>query len=225
MKFRTDFVTNSSDTSYLAFNIKNSKLWDYLTSLGIKFENSDKGVFSDSTQITLPSGIKGCLCEEPKKIPVIFNFQSISEWLVSIFKHTYDWLDDTEDSDDYDEIDNYENNEEDDEEYDEDKPIKMWEAFVEELSQIITPDVEKTVASMDDSIEKAHIEYEEGFEGVLYSCEAVDINNGVRTVTTPEKDFFYANDLSEFDFDGEPGEVITQKWINGRWVTTSKKGG
>lgn len=42
MKFRTDFVTNSSDTSYLAFNIKNEKLWDYLSSLGIKLENSEK---------------------------------------------------------------------------------------------------------------------------------------------------------------------------------------
>ena len=43
MKFRTDFVTNSSDSSFLTFNIKNKKLYDFLTKLGIKIENVKEG--------------------------------------------------------------------------------------------------------------------------------------------------------------------------------------
>ena len=33
MKFRSDFVTNSSSTNYISYNDKNMKLYDYIESL------------------------------------------------------------------------------------------------------------------------------------------------------------------------------------------------
>ncbi len=56
MKFRSDFVTNSSSSSFLTFNVTNAKLFEYLESLGIQFKNTDKGMFTDGMEVALPSG-------------------------------------------------------------------------------------------------------------------------------------------------------------------------
>lgn len=37
MKFRTDFVANSSDSNFLVFHVKNQTLFKCLTNLGTRF--------------------------------------------------------------------------------------------------------------------------------------------------------------------------------------------
>lgn len=212
MKFRTDFVTNSSDTSYLAFNIKNKKLWEYLTNLGIKFDSCNEGEFSDSTKITLPSGLKGMIQDEegPGSGYASYKFKSVSEWLIHVFLNDFTYIEGCEDGIDEDD-------------YDDDKPLEMWEAFTSELSQIISPDKKRCIAGMDGDIEYAHIEYQEGAETEMNICEEINIHDGIRTVKTPEEEFLGGLILGEdVDFDGTPGQVISQKWTDGRWVTVSK---
>ena len=215
MKFRTGFVTNSSSISYILFNVKNVKLWDYLTRLGIKLDNSgvdeddypafwdleydfrEDGVFSNGTKITLPSGLMGQLHEEPPfDIYGVKMSESVSEWLITVFMENYLWR-----------------------ESDGDNTWKNNEA-VNELSRILTQDIKKDIANFDATIEDAHIEYEQGFEIEVYTCEEIDIHDGVRTFKIPETDYEYGRKLGDdLDFDGVPGKVITQKWENDQWVT------
>ena len=47
MKIRTDFVTNSSSSGFVCFHVENKELYDFLTELGIRFENTEAGVFTN----------------------------------------------------------------------------------------------------------------------------------------------------------------------------------
>ena len=83
MKFRTDFVTNSSDSSFLTFNIKNKALFQCLTNLGIRFEDVEDGEFSDTMRIILPSGNSAEIDGgENWELPYVTECNSISTWLM-----------------------------------------------------------------------------------------------------------------------------------------------
>ena len=224
MIFRSDFVTNSSSSSYLAFNVKNRKLWDYLSGLGFDFDNSqpedddpdfepfEDGVFSDGTIITLPSGIKGFLnWEEVPDVLGIRSFKTISEWIIHVIEEGYNWFDaDTVDEDD------------DIRDYD-DRTWKYSEAE-KELSEVLDPDRILEISDMEDNIEYASIEFEDCDECGYNACERIEVKGGTRTIEFPQEGLWRGIELEEYDAEnngGNPGEIITQKWENGCWVTQS----
>lgn len=200
MKFRIDFVTNSSSESFIYFNVKNTKLFEYLQSLGLKIQSSEEGVFSKDMTVTLPSGVTGWLDEEESIYP-FYDTSSISEWLMKtieefVWENPLDELDD-----DFDEWQEY------------------WKTNRKELSRILTKNVMKRIAEMDGYIEHADIVLEDGFEGTIYTCQEITIDNGIRVDTTPEETHRYGVKLEkDFNFKGDPGKVITQKWENGHWI-------
>ena len=200
MKFRTDYVTNSSSESFIYFNVKNTKLFEYLQSLGLKIQSSEEGVFSKDMTVTLPSGVTGWLDEEESIYP-FYDTSSISEWLMKTIEE-YVWenpLDELDD--DFDEWQEY------------------WKTNRKELSRILTKNVMKRIIEMDGYIEHADIVLEDGFEGTIYTCQEITIDNGIRVDTTPEETHRYGVKLEkDFNFKGDPGKVITQKWENGHWI-------
>ena len=212
MKFRTDFVTNSSDTSYISFNVKNQKLYDFIGSLGIKVNSEGNGILSDSMEIILPSGLVGRNDGEAQ-LRTAASKDSISKWIMLCIKNF-----------ELDDVDGLvEEREYSEEDFDWDEACDEYlESFRDELSAIITWNVIDHAASMDDAFEYGAIHHEEGFEGTIYMSEEIDIRKGKRTVTTPRESLVYGKSMDEFDFNGTPGQVIAQKWTDGRWVTVSK---
>ena len=85
MKIRTDFVTNSSDSSFLVFLVDNKKLFDYLGKLGITIKRTDDNVLSDKMLVTLPSG-NSCVIDgiENWNYPCLSEYNSVSAWLLGL---------------------------------------------------------------------------------------------------------------------------------------------
>lgn len=189
MKFRTDFVTNSSTSCFIAFHVKNRRLFEALTALGIKFRGVEDGEFTNGMEIELPSGATDVIEYDDDNwevFPGVFRSDSVSAWLVSQLIGR-----DPEGEDDDDEL-------EDDDDFDDEEARKsefqkeliglLNDADIthldleaaEELSwESILADLEKAFGAMDENIEEAKLEYIHDFEGEI-DAEYAEIKNGKR---------------------------------------------
>lgn len=194
MKFRTDFVTNSSDSSFLTFNIQNKKLFDFLEGLGIKVEGTNDGELSGRMTITLPSGESTDI--NNWTYPYVADFNSISAWVVGMIL----W-----------EIGNV-------------FPQKdEYSEFAKELIDILNKaditrldwemveswsrdDLASQLSSLDKydaDIVSAELEHAYGFEGEIGPCEKISVAGGKKTTIA----FSYCPWEDEDDEDDD--EVIT----------------
>ena len=174
MKFRTDFVTNSSDSSFLTFNIKNKRLFDVLTGLGIKFRNVKDGEFSDKMVIELPSGNTATIdAGEDWSLPCFTESDSISAWLVSIIL----WEIGEEDFDFGRELMTLSNKA--DITHLDWKAVEAWSGGDADATEL-----EKAFDAMDEDIEEGRIEHVCGFEGEVGPCLYTEIKDGKRMIAS-----------------------------------------
>ncbi len=181
MKFRTDFVTNSSDSSFLAFNVKNKALFQFLNSLGIKIEGTKENEFSNKMRIVLPSGASAQIDGANNwSLPYVDSCQSISAWIVAMILS---------------EVDNEAYYEDEEEEKYSDFSKELIDIFnkadithldwdaIEDWSRIdMMPDLHKKFNQMDADVEDALIEHTYGFEGEVGPCTYAEVHNGKRMI-------------------------------------------
>ncbi len=195
MKFRTDFVTNSSDSSFLTFNIKNKRLFEALTGLGIKFKNVEDGKFTDEMKIELPSGKTAIIeVDENWSLPFITETESISAWLVAMILWEVETLFPQKEVDEYSEfahelIDLLNNA---------NVTHLDWNAIEKWSRESMIEDFEKAFGSMDGDIEEAVIEHTYGFEGEIGPCVYAEIKDGKKMSAS------YSND-EEYDEENDDG--------------------
>ena len=177
MKFRTDFVTNSSSSSFLTFNVKNKALFKCLTKLGIKFENTKKNVFSDRMRIVLPSGERAIIdSSENRSLPYVDDYSSISAWIVALLLWEVEDIYPEKEEDNYSEFSKELIallNEADITHLD-------WEAVKYWSRDTIMKDLSVKFDQMDEDIEDATIEHTYGFESEVGPCIYTEVHNGKR---------------------------------------------
>lgn len=175
MKFRSDFVTNSSSSSFIAFNVCNLELFDYLQSLGIKITNTKHGEFDASMEVKLPSGEKMEFwqMEEADYIPSPSK-NTMAVWVMLLLLMEIETVYPSKELDEYTEFTI--------------ELIKILNAAgITDLDmdnckdwtkEMLEEQLTKSVAHMNRSTESAEIEVCSGFEGEVCFLEYSTARNG-----------------------------------------------
>ena len=193
MKFRTDFVTNSSSSSFLIFNVKHPELYNFLTALGLKIEGADDGEFNDGMTFILPSGEKFELyCEEADWLPSPTDCSSVSSWIMEILLCEIENVYPAKELDEYSdftmELLKLLN---------EKSILTLSEEEVENWDRDMLDSKLTEFDKMDKSLEKAEVEINTGFEGEVCTLETFSSHNGYSLSIYSGDCEYEAEDLSK----------------------------
>ena len=185
----------------LQYEIKNKKLYELLSNVGVKFENVMEGEFSSNMRIVLPSGEQ--LSGDESIYSYFYDFKSISAWIMAELLMV-------------EEVDQIVDIMRDDDEYDggtilslskkllcllNDSKLISWNwNEISEWSKIdLISKLENSFGEFDKEIKDSYIEQVEGFDGEVYGSY-MKIHDGKRLYTR------YSNNGSYNDFEKEKGK-------------------
>ncbi len=174
MKIRSDFVTNSSSSSFIIFDIHHPTLFEMLNRFGIEIRNTVRNHFTAGMEVVLPSGKSMKLWEkEADCLPYYDESSSISNWIISIILNEIESVWPVKEMDEYSdftlELLNLLNNKE---------IINFDMENCKEWNKDLLDNQLSKLDVMDSDIIAADVEFNSGFEGEITQLEYIAMRNG-----------------------------------------------